>query len=214
MLNNYSVISKPVSQQITELLATHDNNTLTLDNLLRSMDQHGFGLLLVISALPVLIPLPPGLGAIPGLLIIFWSLQRLFRRQVPWIPARLGRLRLNPKFIGLITAKALPALSRLETRLGLKSFQHAPSEWEQKATCVVLTFMGLLILLPTPFLNTIPALIVMLLGLALINQNRRLLWISNILGIIMLGIIYSGISLGAELIIEELDELSQEFFQS
>ncbi len=59
--------------------------------------------------------------------------------------------------------------------------------------------MSLLISLPTPFLNTIPAIITILIGLSLLSGNRRLLWINITLGLlttVLLGsMLYMGIDL-------------------
>ncbi len=168
----------------------------------------------MIFALPVLVPLPPGLGAIPGVFIMFWALQRLMGRATPWIPLQLAAKPLSQSLINIVTTRGLPALERLEKIFGKPRSGTQPSECEQKISCLVAIGMGFLILLPTPFLNTLPAIVVMLIGFSLINQNRRLLWASNLLGIVLFALIYSGISFGRDFIIDEFEDFYLDLTQT
>ena len=200
-------MSTNVSQLLRRQLLALTTGGLLLAEILASAQEQGFGLLLVTFALPVLIPLPPGVGAIPGLLIMGWAVQRLFGYDSPWLPRRLTNRTLSPHTMDLLSSRAIPVLERMERLFPQSTTSRPPREWEYRLACVVVVLMGFLILLPTPFLNTIPALIILATGLAFVNQHRILLWSAIVLGVAIFGLLFTTVVLGGERLLDEfMDE--------
>lgn len=185
--------------EIIRRIVVDGESQLTLHSLLSSLGSQGFGFMFVVVALPVVVPLPPGVGLIPALLLLVWSLQRFFGQTSLWLPQWLGRRRVSPRLRTKIEQRGLPMCQRLE-RL-CRSGRQRPFLREQEIRFASLTVavMSLLISLPTPFLNTIPAIITILIGLSLLSGNRRLLWVNITLGLlttVLLGsMLYMGIDL-------------------
>lgn len=191
---------------LDSILGNCETQSITIGSILASTKQQGFGLLLTLLALPILVPLPPGLGAIPGSLLILWSFQRLLGRPYPWIPQRLQTLVVSKKVARSLKQKGIPVCKKLEAFCGKRPGNREPYEWETRLASLMVVLMGLLIILPTPFLNTIPAFATVLVGISSLYKNRWLLWISIIVGLVSFVLIGSTIFIGGEFLIDEIQE--------
>jgi hypothetical protein len=198
--------NKPIklpSQVIREKMNTADTN-LTINSLVNAFGNQGFGFMFVVMGLPVTIPLPPGVGVIPAAFLFIWSLQKTLGRKNLWIPKWLGEKAISPKVINNILSKALPLCERLENITHINKRNNFLSEQEICLGSLIVVIMSLLIALPTPFLNTIPAIITILIGLALISSNRGLLWVNMGLGVLATLFIGFTIYLGIEALLDEI----------
>lgn len=75
-----------------------DADGVTVGEIADRTADRGYGLLLVLLALPTLIPvLPPGASALVGLLATLIGAQLLISLPRPWLPGRIRRRRLFPK---------------------------------------------------------------------------------------------------------------------
>ncbi len=195
-----------VSQLLRQQLAVRTTTTLTIGEFLQSVNEQGFGLLLIAFALPVLVPLPPGLGAIPGIILMMWGLQRLLGRHTPWLPQRIQARELTPGMTQLLETRAIPVLERMERVLPKGRGRREPREWESRVAAFVVILMGFLIVLPTPFLNTIPAMIIIGIGLSYVNHHRILMWTSVVTGSIVFAVLLVTVVLGGEMLLDEIRE--------
>ncbi|HSW36033.1 MAG TPA: exopolysaccharide biosynthesis protein, partial [Candidatus Limnocylindrales bacterium] len=66
-----------LSERITMLVSSHAEHGVTLGQLLEKMDRQSIGFLFTLFSLPLLVPLPPGIGSPFGILLLIWSFQRL-----------------------------------------------------------------------------------------------------------------------------------------
>lgn len=148
-----------------------EDETVTLGELRDRLARRGFGLLMIVLALPTLIPvLPPGSAAFIGLLYILLSLQMLFGRDEPWLPARLSRFRLSARTIASLRDRGVPFLRRVE-RFSRPRPLLVDERVATRAVALVVLLLGIILLTPLPFLNTLPALAVMLMGIGLLNRD-------------------------------------------
>jgi hypothetical protein len=148
-----------------------EDETVTLGELRDRLARRGFGLLMIVLALPTLIPvLPPGSAAIIGLLYILLSLQMLFGRDEPWLPARLSRIRLSARTIAALRNRGVPFLRRIE-RFSRPRPLLVDERVASRVVALVVLLLGIVLLTPIPFLNTLPALAVMLMGIGLLNRD-------------------------------------------
>lgn len=148
-----------------------EDETVTLGELRDRLARRGFGLLMIVLALPTLIPvLPPGSAAFIGLLYILLSLQMLFGRDEPWLPARLSRFRLSARTITALRSRGVPFLRRVE-RFSRPRPLLVDERIASRVVALVVLLLGIVLLTPLPFLNTLPALAVMLMGIGLLNRD-------------------------------------------
>ena len=204
-LNYMSCLSnhKLPSQLIRDAIGNKDH-AVKVEDLVNAYGSQSFGLLFIIMALPLTIPLPPGIGFIPAALLCIWSVQRSFGGTNLWLPKAIGKWELSEKFINKIEIKALPLCERLEKRFLSRRKTKMLNEVEIRLASLIVAFQSILIMLPTPFLNTIPAVITILTGLTILNNNRKLLWINISFGLLALFFIGSTLYVGAQTLFEEI----------
>lgn len=160
-----------LSQKMIDLVSEHKNGVF-LGQLLDKMDRQGVGLLLILLSLVLLVPLPPGVGSPAGIALLVWSAQRLFGVSVPWCPAFLRRRRLSAQVMEKLINQGIPLIQKLE-RFGGESSM-LTNETAVKAACMMVMVMAALIILPTPFLNPLFALVILMLGISLTIYSAKL----------------------------------------
>lgn len=198
---SYQPDNSPPSQLIREAIANKEQ-AFKVEDLIKAFGSQSFGLVFIVVALPLTIPLPPGVGFIPAGLLCVWALQRALGGTFLWLPKAIGRRELSEKFIMKIETKALPLCERLEKKFLNSNQPGRLSEAEIRAASMVIAFFSILIMLPTPFLNSLFALVIILMGLTVLNSNRRLLWINmsiGLLALLLLGYV------GSEVLVEIAD---------
>ena len=148
-----------------------EDETITLGELRDRLARRGFGLLMILLALPTLIPvLPPGSAAFIGFLYILLSLQMLFGKDEPWLPKRLNRYRLSARVIAALRTRGIPFLRRVE-RFSRPRPLLLDERIVSRGVAFVVLVLGIVLLSPLPFLNTLPALAVLLMGIGLLNRD-------------------------------------------
>lgn len=200
----YQQETQPPSQLIRDAIRNTDHS-LKVEDIIRALGSQSFGLIFVVMALPMLVPLPPGIAFIPAALLLIWSVQRALGGTYVWLPKRIGQKRLSQGFFNKIETKALPLCERLEKRF----FNSRPgrlSETEIRLASIVVALQSFLIMLPTPFLNSLWALITLLMGLTILNHNRTFLWFNMSVALLAVFAIGSTIYAGSEALLQELFE--------
>jgi len=197
--------NQPPSQLIRDVIGNPDH-PLKVEDIIKALGSQSFGLIFIVMALPLTIPLPPGIGFLPAALLLVWALQRALGGTVLWLPKAIGRRQLSQRFINKIETKALPFCERLEK----KFFNSRPgklSETEIRLASLIVALQSILIMLPTPFLNSLWALITLLMGLTILNRNRAFLWLNMSAALLAVFAIGSTIYMGSEALLEELFEM-------
>ncbi|RJX24835.1 MAG: exopolysaccharide biosynthesis protein [Dethiobacter sp.] len=178
-----------LSQKIADLVSQHSSDGVALGQLLSMMDKQGTGFLWALLALPLLVPLPPGMGSPIAILLFVWSFQRLLGVHVPWCPEFLRSKRLSAQAIEKLMNRGIPVIQKIERHGSGNGSQM--SETAVKAACLVVIIMSLLIILPTPFLNPFFAFIILLLGISMITANLRLYATGIIAGTVSTALLFS-----------------------
>lgn len=162
---------------------------ITFGEFMARLQDKGFALLIVAASLVVLIPTPPGLNFLSGVIILIWAVQRILGMSTPWMPRFIRNKVVSKEFLRFIQEKGLPFLVRMERYLPQTSAASQANPFETKAASIILLVMAILAAMPTPFLNTIPAAVITLVGLGMLNGNRYIIWTSFVAGLVASAII-------------------------
>lgn len=179
----------PLSDVIEAVLREAGAEPLRLGDLIDRTAERGFGLLMLMLGLPMLIPvLPPGSSTIVGPIYAIFAVQMLRGARHPWVPARLRARTLSPKTVAALRARGLPMLRRAER------FSRPRGLWLSERAAlrlagIVVFLMGVVLLSPLPFLNTLPAISVMLIGMGLLNRDAAFMLAGMAVGGVSLGLI-------------------------
>ncbi|HXF82916.1 MAG TPA: exopolysaccharide biosynthesis protein [bacterium] len=182
---------RPLSAILAETIA---DEVVTLGELIDRLARRGFGLLMIALALPTMIPvLPPGSSGVIGLLYIILAVQMLIGLHQPWLPGRARRYRLGPRAIAALRLRGVPLVRRIE-RYSRPRPLFPDDRLAARAVAVAVLIVGIVLFFPLPFLNTVPALGVLFLGIGLLNRDSIFLLIGFLITIGVVIVVAFGLS--------------------
>ena len=194
-----------MSEEIAALLAALPEHRVTLREVLATLKGRAYTLLLLILALPFCQPLPlPGLSTFFGAIIALIGL-RLSLRLEPWIPARMLERPLSTRMLVLTLTSAMRLVRMLE--VVLRPRWSVLVEWtllhHLYGAMICLSGVFLMLPLPVPLSNVLPAFAIVLLAAAMLERDG----LFGILGFVAFAltlVFFGGIFLGGAAAIEAL----------
>ncbi|MBU8538498.1 exopolysaccharide biosynthesis protein [Falsiroseomonas tokyonensis] len=180
----------PVSELVTRIAQDWPTERLTLGELMEALGARGYGVLIVLFALPNLLPIYiPGLSPIFGFPLMIICAQLAYGLPTPKLPKLLTRRSMRRADLRLITEKALPWLRRVE-----RYVKPRPSWITSRAGERLIGAYGVwlccIVVVPLPFTNGPPSLACLIMAMGLMEEDSR-----TILGGAAFGIIASIIGL-------------------
>lgn len=161
------------SEILRDIADDPERERVSVADLLDAMGDRAFGALMLVFALPNVLPAPPGTSGILGVPLVFLAAQLMLGRK-PWLPGVVAnRSMLRSSFRAPID-KAAPWLARAEKLLRprLNTLTEPPAEYLIGALCLVL---AIIIVLPIPMGNMPPAFAICLLSLGILERDG--LWV-------------------------------------
>jgi len=205
-----------LSAELVAFLETLDGRDCAVGDLVDTIGDRGFGLLLLILALPAALPVPaPGYATPFGVLMIILGAQLVLGRSIPWLPDFFRRrvipykmLRFSVqngnlplKVVEFLVRPRLRALSR--NRLFLAGLG---------ATIVLMSAM---MSLPIPLTNTAPSFVIFVLAAGILEEDGLLLLGGLLLAPVAATIaglaIYYAVTYGPEAVETTLKPLIKDF---
>jgi hypothetical protein len=162
-----------LSQELQNFRQRLTGRSVRIAEILAATKGRGFHLLLVILALPFLTPIPlPGFS-IPFGLIVFFIGFRLALGRKPWLPARLLAREISPKSLRKILRAASRLVRLLEffVRPRLAFLQQSPVFARIAGALIMVSGLFLVLPLPLPFSNSLPAFTVVLLAAGALERD-------------------------------------------
>lgn len=171
-----------LSEVLARIAADDTRQRVTVGDALALAGDRAFGALLFVFAVPNVVPTPPGTSSVLGLPLMLLAVQFLFGRKTPWLPHMIAdRSVAREDFVRVLT-KVNPRLQRLERvlkpRLGL-----LVSPIAERILGLVILALAILIFLPIPFGNIVPAAAICLMALALIEHDGLVAALGAAIGI-------------------------------
>ncbi|MGZ8362781.1 MAG: exopolysaccharide biosynthesis protein [Caulobacteraceae bacterium] len=143
---------------------------ISVGELVDVFGSRAFGALLFIFSVPNLLPLPPGSSTILGAPLVLISPQLALGVRRPWIPRWLAKRSISREAMRKSFAKLMPRLKQLERhsrpRLGV---MFGPVQ--DRLLGLVCFALALVLILPIPFGNLLPAASVSALGFSLTQRD-------------------------------------------
>ena len=164
---------RKLSDEFAMILKEFEVETVTLREVMSLLHGRGYVLLVMLLALPFCTPVPlPGLSTPFGLIITIIGV-RLACGAKPWLPARLLDTRLPPEIFAKVfalTRKIVLAFERL-LRPRLLGVTATARLEQMHAMPIVICALMLLLPLPIPFSNVVPAWGIMLIAGGLLERD-------------------------------------------
>ena len=199
---------------IVEIASARSDAPQTLGHVVDALDDRAFGLLILILAIPCLVPGLPGaqLIAIP---IFLLGLQIVAGRNEPWLPGWAMRAKLKPEWLTAIADFASKRL-RWTERLSRPRWRFIAHGAGEKILGLIIALAAVTIMLPIT--NTIPSLAITVAAVGLLQRDGMFMlggatlalgWITA-LGILIFGLI-TGAGFAASFVADHAPWLAEWF---
>jgi len=166
-------VEKSFSQVLAEIAHAVPPAGLTLHELLDRLGERGPLLLCMVLTIPFLLPVSiPGASTPFGLLIALIGVGILTNRP-PWLPARLMHRRLEANSTVAILERGARLCARIEKLIHPRLFllTHPATFGRVNGILLVLSALLLMVPVPLPFSNTLPAYGVLLLATGSLERD-------------------------------------------
>ena len=154
------------------LLAIANDNRrerISITDLLSEMDTRAMGALLMIFALPNVLPSLPGTSGILGLPLVYLTSQMMLGR-LPWLPKFIANRSLPRDSFAALIDRVEPWLAWSERCL-LPRLNWLVNERAERLIGGVALVLSVILILPIPFGNMLPALAICLFALGLMEHD-------------------------------------------
>jgi hypothetical protein len=171
-------LPRGIAAALRRLSEEHRDDRFAVADLLTALGDHGFGLLILLLALPNVVPGPmiPGFSVPFAIGIALLGLQLAIGWRAPRLPGWLKRLSIERRRFEHFVLRTEPVLLRLERWLRPRpsGLTEGPGE---RLIGVTLISLSLILALPVPFGNAPMALGIIIIALGLLEGDGRALTI-------------------------------------
>ena len=182
-------MSKNESQasRLRTAAAALEGQTMSLQQLFRLHGRAGPGALLVVLSVPCMLPIPgAGVFMSMGMVMVAWMIWRYYPRLV--MPRKVGRWKLS----ATMARRALHTLAWMYDQAS-RVMRVRMAWWLQPLHRIwlapLVALLALVIFLPIPFGNVLPAAVLMLIGLGLVFEDGLAILIGVVLGVTLLAVL-------------------------
>jgi hypothetical protein len=183
-----------LSEELDLILREFEVEVVTLREVIAVLHGRGYVLLVMLLALPFCTPVPlPGLSTPLGLVIALIGV-RLALGEKPWLPARLLDTPLPPATFRRVFALTRKLVLGFEKLLRPRLLWVTGTAWREQLHAIPIVINALLLLLPlpVPFSNVIPAWAVLLLAAGLLERDGAFIlagYVSTVLAVAFFAVI-------------------------
>lgn len=175
------------AERLRAAAAALQDKPMSLQQLFRLHGRAGPGALLVVLSVPCLLPVPgAGVFMSMGMAMVAWMIWRYYPRLV--MPRKVGRFTLSPA----MARRALNTLAWLYEQAS-RVMRARMRWWMQPVHRIWLApfvaLMAMIIFLPIPFGNVVPAAALLLIGLGIVFEDGLAVVIGLVLGVALIALL-------------------------
>ena len=176
------------SQVLRDFVTSHPEPRISLGVLRDALGDRGFGVLLFIFALPNLVPVNiPLLSAVLGLPLVLLAAQLTYGRHKPWFPRWLTERSFPRESFANVVLRSLPYLEGAE-RLLRPRLTVLLSWTGERLIGLAILILALVLFLPIPFANWLPACAIAIIGLAIVEKDGLAVLVGLAVGVASLAV--------------------------
>ena len=194
--------SELIQALIDELQLEHE---VTVGKLLERLETRSYGLLLLIFALPSILPFSvvPGFSLLLAIPLFFLSVQLMMGRDTIWLPKWLKNKHLGgQKFVAFLR-HTVPYVGKMEKMIKPR-LPLLTSKMFRPLFGAIITLLALLLSLPIPLSNAIFGILIAFLALGLCENDGLLLGMGGLASVLLLLVFFNGFWRFIEWIMEAL----------
>ncbi len=173
--------AEPLSVVLASL-ADHGEESISVEELTQKFGGRAIGALLFVFGLACMLPLPPGATTIFGFPLVLLAPQLIIGASAPWLPAGVKHRRISTAHLREGLPRAVRWLKRVEA-VSKPRLVFLFGAIGERLIGVVCMALALVLILPIPGGNILPAMAVSALSFALIQRDGLIALIGYALAI-------------------------------
>ncbi|MGB7035856.1 MAG: exopolysaccharide biosynthesis protein [Xanthobacteraceae bacterium] len=174
----------PASEVLQRLLDNLPPDRFTLGWLSGQLHRRSFGVIVMVLAL---ISIVPGISYIAGLLLLAPAIAMVAGRSAPSFPHQIATRPLPARHLAGVVRRAVPVLRNLE-RIIRPRWQISSGAAKRLVGVAVVLLTAVLLLTPLPLAQVVPALIIVVLSVAYIEDDGLLLSLGFLATLVLVAI--------------------------
>jgi hypothetical protein len=198
--------SQTLSQVLSAIAADPVRDAIAVNDLITLLGGRGRAGLILLFALPNVLPAPPGMSGVLGLPLLYLSFQMMLGR-VPWLPRFIGHRSVPRDRFALLVNTAAPWLARAE-RLLRPRWSWLVNHRAERMIGAFCLLLAAVLALPIPFGNMLPALAISLIALGVLERDGLWVMIGTVTVLVSLfivaGVVYALVKSAIFLIVNAL----------
>lgn len=176
------------SELIAALPDSFVGETVSLGDLVRALRNRVFGLGILLFAIPNIFPMPPGIPAAMGAVLMLLGGQLALGFNTIWLPKKLAERQIGRETLRRISERSVPWIQRFE-KLSKPRLDMLTTPASARVVGAVIAVLGLVLLMPFPFLGNIPpGVAACVLGLGLVERDGLIVLAGHVVSALALGI--------------------------
>lgn len=192
---------EPLSVVLDDL-SRRSEPQISVDELTLRFGGRALGALLFVFSMACLLPLPPGATTILGLPLLLLAPQLLFGTGAPWLPRGVRKTQIATSDLRNGLPRVLPWLQRIEA-VSKPRLSGLFGPVGRRVIGLVCSILALVLILPIPLGNMLPALAVSTLSFSLIQRDGLIALIGLAIAAASAGVL----ALAAHFIVKALQQV-------
>lgn len=177
---------KSLKETLESILKTTKSHSIQVSELFNNLGSKGFGIILVFLSLPSALPVPaPGYSTPFGIAIVLIAFQILIGKNSLKTPNSIKKITFSPNISQKILSFAISFLNKIEPFIKPRLLQFQSKQF-RPFVAINLILLASLMILPIPFTNTLPAMVICLFGISICENDGLLTLISIALSLLSL----------------------------
>ena len=191
---------------LSDLYAKNTDDDIKIGVLLKSINTGGFALIILFFALLLVIPTPPPIPTIAGLIVMFFSFQMTIGLQQVWLPKFITEKSIKRKTLAVIVEKSSIYLYKLE-RFTRKRLVFMKSIIAERIIGAIIFILAGITLTPIIFANSIPGISIILISFGLLNKDGLIIILGFIVGILSVFMVWLMVAFGFAIVLKLLNNI-------
>jgi hypothetical protein len=185
--------SQTLSQVLSAIAADPVRDAIAVNDLITLLGGRGRAGLILLFALPNVLPAPPGMSGVLGLPLLYLSFQMMLGR-VPWLPRFIGQRSVPRDRFAMLVDTAVPWLAWAE-RLLRPRWSWLVNHRAERVIGAFCLLLAAVLALPIPLGNMLPALAISLIALGVLERDGLWIVIGTMTGLaslfVVAGVVYA-----------------------
>lgn len=207
--NNNDISTEDIqttSNLLNRIYTKNTDDNIKIGILLKSIDTGGFALMILIFGLLLVIPTPPPIPTIAGIIIMFFSFQMSIGLQEVWLPKFITEKSIQRKTLAIIVEKSSIYLYKLE-RFTRRRLTFINSIVAERIIGIIIFFLAAITLTPIIFANSVPGTAIILISFGLLNKDGLIVIIGFIVGLFSIFVVWAMVIFGISAFFKVIEKI-------